>query len=257
MKRITFFSTLFCMFLLSSCCVPFSHFYTPYTDTENLSDVTLLKPEDKPKIFFSENLNDDLQEILSNHYYCIGSTNFNGAWESRKNIIKGIKHQCRITGATLAIYGCNYTHTETSNIMLPQLQTTWCYPYHYWGHSFNTIKLKDYIYSIPKYNHTVYYFVKFTSKAKLRFGIEYADLTSKSREKYKRNTGVLVSVVYKDTPAFNENILVGDVIIKVNNHNIKNASVLDEIIAASKSGDLFEIKVQRNFRIRTIKVNLD
>jgi hypothetical protein len=258
MKRIAFFLTLFC--LLNSC-ASLSSFYKPYIDVKTLNDVVVLEPDAEPEVFLSNNLNNDIQDILSEHYYCIGCTSFNNCRISEKDVVSMIKRQCKAVGATLAVYNINYAGTEINTISLPR--TAYHRRFVYENHRLDAFSIterstewKDYTYKVRRYDYNVYYFVRFTSKSKLRFGIEYKDLTSEIRRKYKRNKGVFVDVVYKRTPAFNENILVGDIIIKINGEDINNVDDIEKFLSKSNSGDLLEIELQRECGIQTVKLRL-
>jgi len=261
MKRIIFFLSLFC--LLSSC-ASLSSFYRPYVDVKTLNDASVLESDAEPEVFLSNDLNNDVQEILSEHYYCIGCTSFNDRQINEKSIVSMIKRQCKAVGATLAVYNINYAGTQINTISLPNRKTTYRRGSIYRDYRFDSFniterstKWKDYTYRVRHYDYTVYYFVRFTSKSKLRFGIRYRDLTNEIRQKYKRNNGVFVDVVYKRTPAFNKNILVGDIIIKINGEDINNVDDIEKFLSKSNSGDLLEIELQRDYEIQTIKLQLD
>ncbi|MDR1784813.1 MAG: PDZ domain-containing protein [Endomicrobium sp.] len=267
MIKIMSFLVSFC--LLNSC-YSLSSFYTPYVDTRNLNDVTLLTPNTEPEILLSNNLKDDFHEILSNHYYCIGCTSFNGPKKSKRNITRIIRRQCKATGATLAIYSVNYTHNGVgaSYYLHTKPKKYYGLVYLYGNDNSNsnsyttnyTTRLKKhnaYVYTVPKYDYIIYYFVKFTSKSKLSFGIEYTNLTAKMRQKYKRNNGIFVKVVYKGTPAFSKNILIGDIIIKINNQNINNVNDINKMLNQLNSGDILEIVLERDYKIQTIKLRLN
>lgn len=68
--------------------------------------------------------------------------------------------------------------------------------------------------------------------------------------------GVLVSDVIKDTPAAKAGIQRGDVIVRVDDQNVKEAHALSRMIAATKPGTKVDVTVIREGQKRTIPVTL-
>jgi len=264
-----FFLTLFCALLLSSCISPFSRYYRPCRVPQIPDeDIIMLAPDAEPEILILNDLYDLYEkagELTSNHYCCIGCSAFQSEHLSKSRIKKDITSQCKKVGATVAVINQNYSHKE--NIILPSF-----YFYNTYGQSTKTYSDGRYSYTqkhvqktVPTfqiyneyiYNYIAYYFAKFTTKSKFRLGIEYEDLNFALRKTYKRNQGVCVDMVYKDTPAFKKNILIGDIIIKINNQNINNTKDMDKIMTQLKSGDLLKIELQREYKIQTVELKLD
>lgn len=48
------------------------------------------------------------------------------------------------------------------------------------------------------------------------------ELTPEQRSALGRNSGVFLSVVYEETPAFDANVLVGDVLVAIDGQPVKN-----------------------------------
>jgi len=107
MKKIWFLIIL--STIIFSSCTSFSNFYDSWHDVKELKGVTVLQEGEEPKIIRSSNINDDVNEILSNNYIIIGTTSFNGPDD---DITNSIKRQCRQNGATIALYGKDYTDTR-------------------------------------------------------------------------------------------------------------------------------------------------
>jgi membrane-associated protease RseP (regulator of RpoE activity) len=68
------------------------------------------------------------------------------------------------------------------------------------------------------YGHVVWYFAKSTIKGRL--GLMSKSLDLNDREKYKRNTGAIVSVVMDRSPAFYANLIPGDIVVEINNTQV-------------------------------------
>jgi hypothetical protein len=175
-------------------CETFSSFYDQWQDTNVLQNIITLKEGEEPKISRSNNLDDDFFEILSNNYICIGTTSFNGPDD---NIVADIKRQCKINGATLAIYDKSYTDTRSGIYSSGSYVSS---------------------YNIRRYDYGVYYFVQRTFIPV--FGWRLTDLDNNDRQIFHRNTGAIVYVVIKNSPAFYANIVKNDIIVRINDHII-------------------------------------
>ena len=176
----------------SSSSRPFSDFYDSWVDARSRQDVIALKAGENPKLIRSNNLDDDIYEIVSDNYLIVGKTSFNGPSE---DIIDDINSQCKKNGATIALYSLEYAYTT--------------------GY-----------YSIRRYDYSVYYFVKKTGSPD-SFGFWVIDLSADDRRNLEMNTGAKVNVIYKYTPAFYANFLRGDIIISINGNNVTNALDFD------------------------------
>jgi S1-C subfamily serine protease len=82
-------------------------------------------------------------------------------------------------------------------------------------------------YSYDQSDFLAIYWIK--SKPRI-FGINYEDLTEDIRRKTGSNKGVLVTVVTKDSPAFDADILRGDVIKNIGDVLITNIDLANKTI---------------------------
>jgi hypothetical protein len=225
-KFLLIFSTIF---IIS--CETFSGFYDQWQDTNALQNVITLREGEEPRISRSNNLDDDFFEILSNNFLCIGTTSFNGP---DNNIVSDIKNQCIKNGATLAIYNKIYTDTRSGVYSS--------------GNYVNS-------YNIRRYDYGVYYFVQRTLIP--LFGWRLVDLDNNNRQNFHRNTGAIVYVVIKSSPAFYANIVKNDIIIRINDHIINNVddyyNLLDSVIDFD---DEFEVEFVRNNQNNIVKIKM-
>jgi len=195
----------------SSSSKSFFDFFEPFKSPEDRGfSVIRLKNNEEPQIRFTSDLENENFEMLSNYYVCLGTTGFNGI--SKDDLRDNIISQCKRIGATMALYSVDYTHTTSSGYR--------------------------------RYDYLIYYFVKFTDD--VGFGINLTDLTVRERQNHKRNTGAVVSIVYKRTPAFYANIFRGDIIVKIN--DIEILDVDDGILALHylPKGDTVKIEILRD-----------
>ena len=87
-------------------------------------------------------------------------------------------------------------------------------------------------------------------------GILQKPLPVEIREKLQRNTGVIAWVVRDDSPAFTANILEGDVILKMNNEDVKSETDYGEKVIKF-AGQKVDFEIWRNGEFKTITVQLN
>jgi hypothetical protein len=229
MKRIWF--LIIVSIIIFSSCTTFSNFYDSWHDVKELNNVIVLQEGEEPKIVRSSNINDDVNEILSNNYIIIGTTSFNGPDD---DITNSIKKQCRQNGATIALYGKNYTDTRSGIYRS--------------GNYYSS-------YNIRRYDYTVYYFVQRTFLPAL--GWRLADLNNEDRRIFQRNTGVIVFVVLKNTSVFYANIVRNDIIVRINEHIINNVDDYWDIYDKLNTGDIIEVEYIRNNKNNIINIKVE
>lgn len=263
--RKTIFFYFAIIFLLVSCSSfsGYVKYYTPYVDPHTLPNVVLLSDNEEPKIYSSNNLQSDAIDLESNHYTIIGYSSFNGAEEGQDGIIE----ICRRTGAKIVLVSVEYTNTQTNSgsISVPNIETTNINGNVYTSSgssaryngiaTTNSTRQIPYSYNVRRYDQEALYFVPITTK--FRLGISWGELTSDIRQKFQRNSGVLVRIVYKGTPAYNANILNGDVIIKIDDTDISNPDEVGSILDKHIRGDEIEITIMRSAQEKKIKVKID
>ena len=70
--------------------------------------------------------------------------------------------------------------------------------------------------------------------AKQKFGIEIANLSIKERETSGLSHGVIIMSIYPSFPANKAGLLKGDIIVKLDTHNILNLDQLNEVLKGYK-----------------------
>ncbi|MGF1674848.1 MAG: HhoA/HhoB/HtrA family serine endopeptidase [Rivularia sp. (in: cyanobacteria)] len=93
-------------------------------------------------------------------------------------------------------------------------------------------------------------------------GIEMVDLTpTKTKQinqetslKLNQDTGILVRRIAEKSPAKEAGLLPGDIIEKVNNQTVKTSAQVQKIVDSSTVGDILQIQVKREDKLKTFKV---
>jgi len=94
------------------------------------------------------------------------------------------------------------------------------------------------------HEHVIVFLVKYTG-SKERIGISIKDLPADIQQKFERNKGAFIESVEKG-PAFDSNILVGDVVIAINGAQVIDAASLPPLVRdACRKGGALVITVLR------------
>lgn len=260
MKKMLFLLPL--LFIFSSCANPYSNFYTDRTGgVDILENPNIIVPTDKPNLIQGSNIKNDGMRMLENGYLLIGESSFN-AGNVNQNM--AIEHAKKVHADTVIVYS-QYTNTLSGSMPLtvPNTQTS----YHsgniygsgggfanYSGSSTTYGTSTTYMpYHVRRYD----YYATFWIKAKPpSLGINFDNLTDELRRKIESNKGVYIIAVVKDSPAFNADLLNGDVIRKFNNIEVTNISHFANLIAENK-GQQIELEIFRNGKtiVKQIQLN--
>ena len=257
---------IFAALILTSCASNHQNFYRPYYDVNTLKEVEVLRDDQEPLLYTSDNIDRDVHHLMSKHYIVIGYSSFNGGYEDQEAIIT----QAKSVGATAVISNSTFTNTATttSMLVLPNNQTT----YHSgsvssrsfgYGNVNSTYSGTSTTYgtkTVPvtssqnRYDQVAIYLVKSTAKPKI--GIYYEDLSPEQRSEIGRNTGTVVTIVMENTPAFAANLLTGDIIIAIDGREIEgieHANRLFDSIPEDSSSSVLTILRKGSEKIIVLK----
>lgn len=251
---------------ISGCVSGYQQFYSSYVDPQSLSEVELLKEDEDPKIFLSDDLERDIRVARSRRYIPIGYSSFNGELEGDE----GIKKQARQVRATLVLVKSEYTNTQTvtTPLFIPNQSTTYhqgiVNAYGSGGHGYGSYSGTSTTYSsavVPvttqrhRYNQTAVFFVR--SNQPFRIGVSVRDLTPQERLQLERNTGAVVDVVVEDSPAFFANLLPGDVLVRIDRTDVRNMDHAHELMkAVPHDQGAVRFDMLRNGEPRSVDVQL-
>jgi len=89
-------------------------------------------------------------------------------------------------------------------------------------------------------------------------GVSAQDLTNDLSKAFgiKTNKGAIITQVLKDSPADLAGISIGDVVIKINNENVQNASAMRNKIGLLKLNSIITMEINRKGKIITKKVQI-
>ena len=89
-------------------------------------------------------------------------------------------------------------------------------------------------------------------------GVSAQDLTNDLSKAFgiKANRGAIITQVLKDSPADLAGISIGDVVIKINNENVQNASAMRNKIGLLQLNSIITMELNRKGKIITTKVKI-
>lgn len=180
-----------------------SKFYKPVDRQPELKKhFEYLKPNENVKIIDHKDTNVDLDDLEESGYVLLGSSRF----MDRKLLKNDVIEQAKKIGATLVIW------SKATDVTIP-------YSKEDDPNNFDII-----------YNYIVLFYVKdLFYKQPDMLGIRMANIPINERPLYQRNTGVYVDQLTHDSKAYNANILVGDVIISINNRTTLSPEELNKV----------------------------
>ena len=197
---------------------------------------------------------DDLEKSIQNYsrsgFGILGYSNFQASEVNDDQLIA----QAREVGATKALLGVKYLRTNSGSmpLTLPNTQTT----FHsgslsgyggygsYSGTSTTYGTRTTYIpYSVNRYEYIAAYLKKITYKLGIRYDLE---LPNEIKQKLGTHKGVLIKTVVKNSPAYNADILEGDVIKKMNGLIVDDGRHLDLYLKGLDSGENVQFEILRN-----------
>ena len=248
-------------FLLTACASGYQQFYKPYVDPKNLADVELLQPGEEPKVYGTSNFDKDIKTLRSKMYIPIGYSSFNGKYEDESKV----KAQAKRVGATVVLVNSQYTNTQTttSPLFIPNSSTTYSSGSVYGGGIYGGYSGTSTTYGstvVPittqqrRYDQTAVFFVKSTKKPK--FGVSIHNLNDVHRRDLERNTGAVIEIVVEKSPAFYANVLPGDVLIKINGVDVRDAAHAMKLMTQINTNDkTATFTVIRNNKEKQIEID--
>ncbi|MFI4869435.1 MAG: PDZ domain-containing protein [Steroidobacterales bacterium] len=225
---------------MAGCANGFEKYYTPDPNAQAILKMpATLPPPKTPQVFaHSNDVNADAKRMAEDGYVYIGSSSFYGP-ANRSNQSQAIAQGEKV-GAAVVLFKTDYMDTQSGVVpytvanppVVSTINTSGTVNTYgsggYGSGSYNstgTITTSGgySTYAIPYTVNRNTFFASYWAKQdtnKMRLGVRYAPLTDELRLRLERNTGVLVQIVVRGTPAFSANFLEGDVLLKIGGADI-------------------------------------
>jgi len=234
--------SILAIILLTSCTNNFKKFYKEEELYAKVKDKVILYQGD-PQILKSSDIEQDLEKYFRKGYIAIGSSNFNSGDES--NPESDIKKLAQKLGAEIALWNYKYTNTvsgvNTYTYYTPQTDTS-----HYSGNISSGYSMNSYNYSgnittqtqrpniasvpysVRRYDYTAVFLGK--TNIKIKFGASFKDLDRDERIRLKLKGGAVILMIFEDSLAHRSNLLEGDIITKIQEHEVTTVENLQKFI---------------------------
>jgi len=248
--------------ILTGCANNFAKYYHSFSNTREGKEFY----SGQPKLLHGGNQRNDFNRMIEDGYGLIGVSSFN----SGSGPVQDAIAVARDNGAEVVIYYSKYTHTVSGNIpytVQNPNQTITSHGsgdiYGYGGSAtYNSTTTStvpggsttyDIPYSIDRHDFLAAYWSK---NKKIIFGTLVKDLPDDIKRQLERNRGAIVDIVVKNSPAFNADVLKGDIISKIDGQDISDAKdFLNRL--KEKSGKDVEIEIIRNGAVKVIRLKLN
>lgn len=237
--------------LQCACANNFEKFYTSTNalDTTNTNEVGNIDT----KLYISNfsDIRSDTNKLLTDNYIMLGSSSFYSPAVSNDDALNFGK---KINADIVMLYLKHKdTVTSTAPITTPTfstVNTTYYSSYGGYGYANSTIngsKTTYYTSTTDRYDYFASYWKQ--NPKKLRLGIHFELLTEDIKHQIQTNKGIIVTVVVKGTPAFANDILVGDVITKVNGQDVYDGESYTNIMDKIPENSSVEYTIIRDGKI--------
>lgn len=253
-----------CLLFVEGCASnPYEKFYNPVGPPRASTPA-----DSKPQLFRGnpENLDEDLLAMLENGYVLVGYSLFNG---KQVNVEEATKYGQQIGAAVVVIYS-RYTNTVTGAIPLvvpnpPVTSTTTMQGsiygsggYSTYSGTANTTTTGGYTvhpipYQVDRFDQAARYFVRAGRQV---MGVYSRDLNPEERTRLERNRGVVAMAIRKGFPAFQADLLRGDVIIEVAGQVVEDQRQFLEFVPRY-AGQKVTVRFIRGGTVREAEVQLN
>lgn len=221
----------------------YEKFYTPFGDN---SSIPPLAEGEEPVIVSVAPSDEAFREAADrykrNNYRELGVSSFTSGDTKRKELVKHAKK----IGATVVIHASKFLRTHRGVMPLttynPGTTTYQNFSGNVGGSNFygtgstytpGTTSTEYIPYSVDRYSYDALFLRQ--SEKRLRFGFIYRDLTSEERQKHETNKGVKISLVIKQTAAYQADLLEGDVLLKIDGERIEDSNHWRELVGSFPS----------------------
>jgi hypothetical protein len=258
--------------LLAGCASGFEKYYRPAPAAAlALAAPTLAPPPPTPAVYtYSSNVQADAKRLAEDGYAFIGESSFYGP--ANKSNQEQAVAQGKKVGAAVVLFKSEYMDTRSGvvpyTVANPAVVSTVNTSGTVYGNGgsatysgtgtvttpggYSTYAIP---YSVDRNTFYASYWAK-RDPNKVHLGLYYRPLTDDIRHILERNTGVQVAVVIRGTPAFNANILEGDVLLKLNGKDITDVQSLNTDVQ-QMAGQRVTFDLLRGDQPRTIAVTLN
>ncbi len=235
--------------LLYGCANNFEKFYHG-VNPQYVKDTFETSEKVNTKLYVSNfaNLENDERELMSDNYVKLGVSSF---FSPEVSIAQALSFGNNLYADIVMVYT---RHKDTVNMTTPivtptftSVNTSYYNNYGGWGQANSTINGTRTTYvsnAIDRFEYFATYW-KLNPK-KPRVGVFLQDLTDDIRQQIGTNKGVIVAVVNKNSLAFKNDIIVGDIITTINGNEVYDTNSYKTLMDAIPDNSDVEYIIIRN-----------
>lgn len=238
--------------VLGACTNPYAKFYEPAVPEAKLAEnyVTDTMPL---RIYSTPDLQKGGLELLRQGYAMIGRSDFNGNMSAKHE--SAMRAQAARVGAQVVLVSSKYTGTLTSAVPLTIPQTTTTVSSGtatatgpggtataYGTGTSTTYGSRTLM--MPVQTNRADYHAVYYAKTKIRVGLYVIALDDTTRQRLQTNHGARVQLVVEHSPAFDADILPGDIVLRVDSVRVTSAEHLLQMFAAHR-GQQMDLTLDR------------
>lgn len=230
-----------------------------YTDFYSKSDYhqknRILLSSESPKVYRYTDVRADDQGLMENNYVILGYASF-----STPNLsVDALKEQGRKVGATVIMVTSKYAETVSISIptmtFRPQTSTS--------SVSGDVNAVVATTKETSEAGYITYridrddYLVTFWAKAKPPvFGAFFTELSLAMQLELNLNKGLLIKAVVDHSPAYEANVIPGDIVIQLNNVNVESVAQFQNLIYQN-AGRTVGLRIIRKGEEKNIEVRMN
>lgn len=260
---------------LTGCITARNGFSQFYQDRAGAAITNTLPYSGSTKIITgSSDPKNDVKELYRNGYLAIGESAFQGPPQGNNALMSQAKKVgadavlissvylgSQQTAVPILNYNPGQTYTTTSSgTVNANAYGSGGYAYgtgHYYGNSTTTspgtFSTQIVPVTVQRYQYDAVFFRKMQPTI---LGVIPQPLPSEIRQRLERNTGVIAWAIRNDSPAFNANILEGDVILRMNGEDVTSMADYGQK-NIKMAGQKIDIEIWRDGQLKTISVQLN
>jgi len=225
--------------LVVGCTNPYAKFYQDITGGIDITkSPRFIVPTDKPQLFRGGDPDVDYVRMLEDGFGLIGLSSFNAGDDV--NVNAALEQAIKVHASVTLVYS-KYTNTVSGSIplTLPDIQTSTTTlsgnvmgpggTTSYSGRGYSTTygtKTTYIPYSADRFDYFATYWIKLKPPV---FGVHVQELSTELKQKIGSNKGVVVIAVVKGSPAFDADILRGDILKKFDFYEIFDIKTFNEV----------------------------
>jgi hypothetical protein len=217
-STITYFIIWINMLFIWGCASPVDKYFHPVTSNVGSYPKTCTAPE----IRAVRKSSGGLQKSLRDRWVEVGYSSWNGEDD---DIQDAIIKKSKLIDACLVLVYTKQTGSELEEMPVDGYMGSPFYGGYYGAYYGGFDSYMPY--SVPLYQYDIYFLAQMRV---FHTGLYIADLDNAARKLIDSNKGVIVTLVVNNSPAYNADIIPGDIITKIGKYNLTNDESFDNAV---------------------------